>query len=408
VEELLFFDKSIFNVLSKVEQYNYNTLMQNVVIPEGRPFFLGDNGLPVRELDGFCNYLLGPARESSKTWKTYAIPIAVYLRFMRAQGKCWKEAKEKDLDLYYTVRITGEFQSSPPLKKQSWNVAKTAIVHLYEYALDEGLIEKVPFKYRKSKAQFGKKQTETADLGAKFTPEPINFISLTHYKSIWRPLLAKGENSQRNLALTELLVSSGLRISEALGLHIHQIPDPDSIAYVGRKSITIRVVGKGKKPRYVRIPKRIIRAIRFYTEEDREAALDNFRKMNSTIIDLTTKVFLSRVGNPMSARAVQSFFKNISKTTGIKLTPHGCRHTYAVYQLEAMIKRMAKNLKELKATGADVYRQILNDPLRELQKLLGHSSISSTYIYLDFLEEAEALVDESLADWTNWGNENGR
>ena len=73
-----------------------------------------------------------------------------------------------------------------------------------------------------------------------------------------------------------------------------------------------------------------------------------------------------------------------------------------------MIKRMAKNLKVLREGGADAYRQILNDPLRDLQRLMGHSHTTSTYIYLDFLEESEALVDESLADWTNWENDNGQ
>lgn len=406
--ELFFFNKDIFDVLPKVERSKYKSLLQNVVLPRGRPFFLEDNGLPVRDLDGFCNFLIAPLRSSANTWATYANQVEVFLRFMQAQGKSWKDATKADLNSYYAVRTTGEFQSRLALKGQSWNVAKTSIVHLYEYALDEGLIDNVPFAYRKSKAQFGGKTTQTAALGAKFTPEPINFISLTHYKSLWRPLLAGWENSQRNLALTDLLVSSGLRISEALGLHIHQIPDPDDHAHAGRKSVTIRVVGKGKKPRKVRIPKRIIRAIRFYIDEEREDALEQSRKKNGTVNDLPTKVFLSREGNALSKRAVQNFFNRASKLTGVKLTPHGCRHTYAIYQLEAMIKRMAENLRVLKEKGADAYRQIMNDPLRELQRLLGHSNISTTYIYLDFLEESEALVDESLADWTNWENENGR
>lgn len=406
--QLFYFDKSIFDELPKVELTKYKTLFKNVVVPNGRPFFLGDNGLPDRDLDGFWNYLLSPNRMSSITWATYANQTAVYLRYMEAQDKSWKVATKEDLDLYYIVRTTGEYQNRPALKGQSWNVAKCAIVHLYEYALEKGLIDTLPFKYRKSKAQFGGKSSMTADLAAKFTPEPINFIRITQYKNIWRPILLKGQNSQRNLALTDLLISVGLRISEALGLHVHQIPDPEDKKYAGRKSVTIRVVGKGRKPRNVPIPKRVIRAIRNYIDEEREDVIDRIRKRKDKPKKVPTNVFLSRLGNSLSERTVETFFEKISKVTGIKLTPHGCRHTYAVYQLEAMIKRMAKNLKRLRETGADAYRQILNDPLRELQKLLGHSSITSTYIYLDFLEETEALVDESLADWTNWEDENGR
>ncbi len=298
---------------------------------------------------------------------------------------------------------------SHALKGQSWNVAKAAIVHLYEYALDKHLIENVPFNYVKSKGYFGGKIVETADLGAKATPEPINFISLPNYKSLWRPKVAEGQNAQRNQVLGDVLISSGMRIAEALSLQVHQIPDPDAQAYAGLKSITIRIVGKRQKARKVRIPKRIIRAIRFYIEEDREEVLARAQKRSGGKKQKPpTQVFLSRNGTPLEARSVESFFKAIANKIGVRLTPHGCRHTYAIYQLEAMIKRMAQNLKILKESGADAYRQILNDPLRELQRLLGHSSVTSTYIYLDFLEECEAMVDESLADWTNWERENGQ
>lgn len=408
--ELFYFDKDVFNQLTPVERSRFKTLLKHVVIPTGRPFFLDDNGLPNRELDGFCNYLLAPRRGSIKTWKTYASQVAMFIRFMKAQGKVWQQATSRDLGLYYTVRTGGEFQNQPPLKGRSWNVAKAAIVHLYEYALDEGLIDKTPFKYRKSKAMFSGKTVETADIGAKFTPEPINFISVTNYKNIWRPLIADMENSQRNLALIDTLIVSGLRISEALSLEVHQIPDPDDERFAGRKGVSIRVIGKGKKARNVLIPKRIARAIRFYCEEERAETLERVRSRaaGKKSDKESTKVFLARTGRQLSSRTVESLFTHLSQKTGIKLTPHGCRHTYAVYQLEAMIKRMAKNLKVLREGGADAYRQILNDPLRDLQRLMGHSHITSTYIYLDFLEESEALVDESLADWTNWENDNGQ
>lgn len=407
--ELFYFDKAVFNQLPPVERSRFQKLLKKVVVPTDRPFFLDDNGLPNRELEGFCNYLLSPRRGSTKTWKTYASQVAVFIRFMNAQGKVWQQATKRDLDLYYTVRTSGEFQNKPPLKGRSWNVAKAAIVHLYEYALDEELIDKTPFGYRKSKVMFGGKGVETADIGTKFTSEPINFIDITNYKSLWRPHIADGENSQRNLALIDTLIVSGLRISEALSLETHQIPDPDDHRFAGRKGVTIRVVGKGRKARSVLIPKRVVRAIRFYLEEDRAEVIEQSRsKKGKPSPSESTKVFLTRTGKPLSSRTIESLFASLSQKTGVRLTPHGCRHTYAVYQLEAMIKRMAKNLKVLREGGADAYRQILNDPLRDLQRLLGHSQITSTYIYLDFLEEAEALVDESLADWTNWGNENGQ
>ena len=45
------------------------------------------------------------------------------------------------------------------------------------------------------------------------------------------------------------------------------------------------------------------------------------------------------------------------------------------------------------------YRRILGDPLQKLQHLLGHASVTSTYIYLDSLAEAQELVDAAADRW---------
>lgn len=406
MHELFFFDRHVLDCLPEGERSKYEALLNASLVPDGRPFFLDSNGLPDRKLDGFCNYLVDPMRSSPKTWATYAGQVNVFLRFMEAQGKSWIDASRDDLKLYQRVRMTGEHQCGPVMKGRSWNVAKSAIVQLYDYAVDAGFIEKPPFRYRRSKAIFRAKEEMTADLSAKFAPEPINFISIRQYKTLWRPWLIQQDNGQRNTALVDLLITVGLRISEALSLEVHQMPDPDAAQYVGRKAVSMRVVGKGKKPRKVLVPKRVLRAIQFYIEEDRELAAAAFQRKYGKKKAPATAAFLSERGTKLSARSVQSFFANALEATGIRLTPHGCRHTFAVYQLEAMIRRMTLNLRELREGEADAYRQVLNDPLRQLQLLLGHSHITTTYIYLDFLEESEALVDESLADWTDW--ENGR
>jgi integrase/recombinase XerC len=407
VPELFIFNSAVIGNMPKQDHTNLTSILKNLHIPEGRPFIVNEDGMPDRHLDKFFDYLSGPARRSANTWKSYASQIILFIRFMEVQGKGWKEATKEDLNTYYMVRTSGDFQNTPPISGNSWNLAAAALIHLFEFAKDSGIINDVPFSYRRSKASLFRSTTndiKTADLYTKFTPEQINFISIENYKQKWRPLLSNGLHAQRNLALTDLLISSGLRISEALNLKIHNIPDPDSQAYAGRKTVSIKVIGKGKKSRLVRIPKKIIRAIKFYIDEDRELISQRCKSKKKKASEY---LFLANTGNRLSVRSAQSLFKKKSNKVEIRLTPHGCRHTFAIYQLEAMIKKMASNLIELKKSGSDAYRQLLNDPLRELQQLLGHSNISTTYIYLDFLEESEALVDESLADWTNWESENG-
>lgn len=400
--DLYTFDPSVFDALPKAQRAKFMELVQKNHIFEGKPFFLDDESLPVPFLDGFCDYLVKPKRKSPNTWKNYASHVSVFLRFLKAQGKAWNEVEKYDLDTYYRVRTNTEFQSSAAIKDQSWNVAATAIVHLYEYANESGLIYNVPFNYVKKRSWLGGTSQESADIRAKATPEPINFIKIENYLTIWRPALLATRNSQRNLALTDLLVVTGLRISEALALKMHQLPDPDDQRYKGLRSVTVKVVGKGRKSRSVRIPKWSVKAIRFYIDEGREEALANSRKNGTSKNALPKEIFLSKNGKPLRPRAVQDLFASISQVVALTLTPHGCRHTFAVYQLDAMVKRMAKNLVKIKEQGADAFRQIMNDPLRELQNMLGHSYITTTFIYLKFLEDAEAMVDDSLAAWTSW------
>jgi integrase/recombinase XerC len=265
---------------------------------------------------------------------------------------------------------------------------------LYEYAVQKEIINVLPFKY-KDVARFGGKAIRTTDITAKSTDKPLNLISIENYKLHWRSHLSGTRNSQRNLALVDLLITAGLRISEALALEVHQIPDPDDVRYRALRTITIRIIGKGGKVRKIRIPKRIVRLIRFYIDEDRGRMRGHTRSKGNPI-------FLTRTGNPLTVRDAESLFERASKATGLKLTPHGCRHTFAIYQLDSMIKKLASNLRRLKENGLDAYNQLLNDPLRELQRMLGHASIQTTYVYLDFLEASEALVDESLEAWTDW------
>ena len=47
------------------------------------------------------------------------------------------------------------------------------------------------------------------------------------------------------------------------------------------------------------------------------------------------------------------------------------------------------------------YRRVIGDPLQKLQRLLGHASIASTYIYLDSLDEARMLVDKAAGDFAD-------
>lgn len=148
---------------------------------------------------------------------------------------------------------------------------------------------------------------------------------------------------QRNQALLELLYATGMRISECENL---QIADIDFYLH------TIKVLGKGRKERYIPIGSFAERALTTYIEDGR--VLLN-QKSQKEIENL----FLNARGNPLTVRGMRYILNKLVSDTAshIHLHPHMLRHTFATHLLNE---------------GAD---------LRSVQELLGHEHLTSTQIY---------------------------
>jgi integrase/recombinase XerC len=145
------------------------------------------------------------------------------------------------------------------------------------------------------------------------------------------------ENGSRDRAILELLYSSGLRVSELVGLNSNQL-DLD----LG----VVRVMGKGRKERIVPVGMKAIDALKAYLEERGGLKEEE-------------PVFVNFLGGRLTARSVGRLIKKYSRHSGIfrKVSPHSLRHTFATHLLDA---------------GADI---------REIQEMLGHSSLSTTQRY---------------------------
>jgi integrase/recombinase XerC len=144
----------------------------------------------------------------------------------------------------------------------------------------------------------------------------------------------------RNLALTELLYSSGLRISEALQLNLGDINFDARI---------VRVTGKGNKQREIPVGDKAIKSIQ------------NYLSLRSQIPNNMGEIalFLSIKGkrmNPASAyRIVHYAMMGITESP--KKSPHVLRHSFATHLLD---------------NGADI---------QSVSEMLGHSSLSTTQVY---------------------------
>ena len=114
-------------------------------------------------------------------------------------------------------------------------------------------------------------------------------------------------------------------------------------------------------------------------------------------------LWLSEVGLPVAPNSWEVIFTRASRrcqAAGLPydVHPHQLRHSFAVHMLALLIRqRFGDAHKDQDLSGA-AYRRLLGDPLQQVQRLLGHSSIATTYIYLDHLAGCQDTVDAAVEE----------
>ena len=149
----------------------------------------------------------------------------------------------------------------------------------------------------------------------------------------------------RDIAIFELIYSSGLRLAELVGIDLDDID-------LQQKQLV--VTGKGNKTRHLPVGSKAVSAVQRWLELRPQYCREASQKA----------LFLSKPGNRISPRNVQSRLNRLiqRQALGQKLSPHMLRHSFATHLLES------------------------SSDLRTVQELLGHANIATTQIYthLDF------------------------
>lgn len=271
-------------------------------------------------IEQYLEHLLLERDLSKATLASYRIDLDQYNAYLSDAGI----DKLENISLSNIQSFLGELISLG-LAENSISRKSSAIRGLHRFCINEGVNDNDPAEFLVTRRQSrrlpdviqSEKIEELMRLPSEHTPTGI-----------------------RDRALLEIIYGCGLRISEAIDLSSGQLMLIDSL---------LRVFGKGSKTRFVPIGSQAGLALNRYLQIGRP----NFLKSS------TDKIFLNRLGKPLSRGGAYTIIKNYLKRAYPEhdYTPHTLRHSFATHLLEG---------------GADI---------RSIQELLGHVSIATTQIY---------------------------
>ena len=268
-----------------------------------------------RFIDKFINYLKVEKNAAINTIKNYAIDLDSFALYLG--GKDISEVDHLSLR-----RFLAEMRSKSYSKR---TIARklASLRSLFRFLYREGYIKSNPITAISS-PKLDKKLPKFLDV------EKVTMLIL-------KPDITT-DAGLRDRAILETLYSTGIRVSELVGL------DSSDIDFI---SGVIKVLGKGSKERVVPIGDEALRAVRKYN--DKKSKIDKARDA----------VFLNNRGGRLTDRSVRRMLDKYIKQCAIeeKISPHSLRHSFATHLLDR---------------GAD---------LRSVQELLGHMNLSTTQIY---------------------------
>jgi integrase/recombinase XerD len=271
----------------------------------------------VELLDSFLTYLSVEKGLSKNTLSSYETDLKKFGLFLKERTVSLPEASTSDIIDFIDLLRGKGYEASTLCRYIS------SIKAFFKYMLIEDLGKSDPSEI----IQLPKKWERVPKVLS-----PGDVRTLLDAKHIGRTVL-------RDSSMIELLYSSGLRVSELINIKTGDI---------NFEAGFIRVIGKGDKERVVPVNARALDKIKNYVTDERPEIL---RKKQSLYLFVTSR------GRAMTRQRFWQTIKEFGKQAGIDLHPHTIRHCFATHLLDG---------------GAD---------LRSVQKMLGHSDISTTQIY---------------------------
>jgi integrase/recombinase XerC len=278
-------------------------------------------------IEAFITYLEAERRYSPLTVRNYRRDVADFMKFLGVEPADFRPAGVSVDDLREWIV---SMSSSGHLSPASINRALASVRSFFRWMHSQGIIEANP----------------CLRIGNLRAPKRLPvWVPETKMDEVTGDLLRRCEATdlweRRDAIIVLLFYSCGIRLAELIAMDV-----ADLSADFG----SIRVTGKGDKQRVVPLPAVTGEILRRYVDEICEL---NIWKDRKKVLFLTVK------GEAISRTAVYRIVRGELERMGVhgKRSPHVLRHTFATHLLDS---------------GAD---------MREIQELLGHSSLGATQVY---------------------------
>ncbi|MEG0290775.1 MAG: tyrosine recombinase XerC [Erysipelotrichaceae bacterium] len=278
-------------------------------------------------LERFLKYHQQINTGSPHTLDAYRRDITMFIAFVRGQGIDSFDDVDRIVVMNYIAMLRSSGGVHGDMKNSSIARRLSSLRTFYRYLNEYVGIRSNPFLFMKSPKL------------AKRIPE---FLFYDEMDLFLNSIDESSNQGKRDRAMFEIMYACGLRVSEAVNIRMNQIDYHDNM---------IRIIGKGDKERMVP----------FY-ELAKDKLLVYQESVRPLWMHLKTHdfLFVNQRGDPITSRGVQYLMQKQADlcSLNVHVHPHMFRHSFATHLLDH---------------GAD---------LRVVQELLGHSSLSSTQIYV--------------------------
>lgn len=326
--------------------------------------------------------ILGRSR-ASETVRTYGEHLYDWFDSLEQSALDWRQADEGTIAGYRNRMLEAPSpHTGRPYARATVNARVSTVCRFYDWAQDHGFVAASPVRRAEQVVLRSDEQRSGLARSA------ANCLTVRQAEVLPRPLrrdeiarLFEQLDPTARLA-AQWALTAGLRRKEICGLTVKLIPhsfaiDPASQPLVG-VPLTIT---KGSKPRTVYPPLRLIDRTNWYIGENRAAIIHRVRRQCADY-RAPVNLFITEQGVGLTRARLTAKLAAGFAAAGLDGSLHWLRHTFAMVMLVRLQIQARSN--------PDI------NPLKVVQVLMGHASITTTAIYLRCVELHERDLAESL------------